>query len=118
MPNGSSDSTRTPGSPAISPRAPGPRSAPRPRSALACGPVKRRRDESLAGPAPPRRRHAVALAEVVERVGVAEHLGRRAPAVGQVEPPVAELVEVEEPDHVAPSAERHERDTARAEVDE
>src|SRR5260221_11099486 len=112
MPNGSSDSPRPPGSPAISPRAPGRRSAPRPRSALACRPLKRRRDESLAGPAPPRRRHAVAPAEVVERVRVAEHFGGRAPAVGQVEPPVAELVEVEEPDDLPPGAEGHERDTA------
>src|SRR5712692_10893371 len=112
MRNGSSDSTRTPGWPATSPRAPGRRSAPRPRSALARRSFQRRGDEPLAGTAPPRGRHVVPLSEVVEGVRVAQDFGGRAPAVGEVQPPVAELVEVEEPDDLAPGAERHERDAA------
>ncbi|HAF11980.1 MAG TPA: RNA 2',3'-cyclic phosphodiesterase [Chloroflexi bacterium] len=70
--------------------------------------------QALARAAPGGRRGGSAPAEVVEGVRVAEHLGRRAPPVGQVQPPVAELVEIEEPDDLTAGAEGHEREAAGA----
>src|SRR5207237_7998215 len=51
------------------------------------------------------------------RIAIAGDLRGGAPAVREIEPPVAELVEIEEADDVAPSAEEDARRAPRTEVD-
>ncbi len=74
------------------------------------GPVSSGADERGAdGRAPP---------VIDEGVAVARDLSGRAPAVREVQPPVAELVEIEETDHLAASAEEDARRTPSPEVDD
>src|SRR6185503_12645926 len=72
---------------------------------------------ALSGGADRRRADRPEPAVVGVRVAVAGDLRGRAPPVGEVQPPMAELVEVQEADDLAPSAEEDVRLTPGAEVD-
>src|SRR5712692_11160922 len=72
---------------------------------------------ALSARAQRRRTDRSALPVVDVRVAVAGDLGGSAPAVGEVQPPVAELMEIKEADDLAPRAEEHLRRAPGAEVD-